>query len=180
MNRQPFSAQSEFAIAAGDTPPGPVQFQRAEMKFQYSLQARPWRSEHHTWGAWLAFTQQSFWQVYNGGLSRPFRETNYMPEAILTWHPSCERTGERPPCDVAGMQGRMVNIGYAHQSSGRGGNLSLSWNRLCAQFGFDRRVDASNAIALLVRPWVRIKESGGAFRMGCATIPAREAGVAQW
>ena len=52
------------------------------------------------------------------------------------------------------MRWRLANIGFAHQSNGRGDPLSRSWNRVYAELGFETR-----DLALLVRPWYRIKES---------------------
>ena len=51
-----------------------------EAKFQLSFKARLWTTDDRRWGVWAAYTQQSQWQVYNGDVSRPFRENNNMPE----------------------------------------------------------------------------------------------------
>jgi len=53
--------------------------------------------------------------------SRPFRETDYEPEALLAFDTHYE---------VLGWQGRLLGIGVNHQSNGRSNPLSRSWNRV--------------------------------------------------
>ncbi len=93
---------------------------------------------------WLAYTQQSHWQVFRD--SGPFRETNYEPEAM-----ALIRIDQKLP---GGIGLRYVNIGAVHQSNGQGGNVSRSWNRIYAQFAFEH----GDRLALLVRPWFRLPE----------------------
>ncbi|MEO6145735.1 MAG: phospholipase A [Sulfuriferula sp.] len=94
---------------------------------------------------WLGYTVTSFWQAYNSTISAPFRETNYEPEAMLVF---------RTDYDIAGLRGRFITLGAVHESNGRGATLSRSWNRVYAQFGFER-----GDFSLLIRPWYRIPES---------------------
>lgn len=70
----------------------------------------------------IAYTNRSFWQMYNEDISRPFRETNHEPELILTW------------------QTRNKYIDYVsttlnHHSNGQSGKLSRSWNRVILEAG---------------------------------------------
>lgn len=90
------------------------------------------------------YTQQTRWQVYDPGLSRPFRETNSEPEAMLAFHPDR---------DVLGWRLRLVAIGVSHRSGGRSEPLSRSWNRATLTLGSDR-----GDFGVPVRPWVRIDE----------------------
>ena len=49
-----------------------------ETKFQMSLKQR--LLKFYGWAFYFAFTQKSFWQVYDLDNSRPFRENNFNPE----------------------------------------------------------------------------------------------------
>ena len=123
-----------------------AKMQSTEAEFQISFKTRLWATEDRRFGIWGAYTQQSQWQVYNSDLSRPFRETNYMPELMASF---------RPGLSFRGMHWRLFNFGYTHQSNGRSDPISRSWDRLIAEFG----VEWEN-LALLVRPWVVIDDGG--------------------
>ncbi|HMO45828.1 MAG TPA: phospholipase A [Rubrivivax sp.] len=118
-----------------------------EAAFQLSFKFRAWTTDDRRWGAWVAYTQQSQWQLYNdsGNASRPFRETNYMPELILSYKPGLE---------WGGMQWNLFNLAFNHQSNGRSDVLSRSWNRMIATFGVE-----SGNLGLQGRLWWRIPES---------------------
>ena len=117
-----------------------------EAKFQLSLKAKVWQGVFGDQGdLWVGYTQSSRWQVYNSKLSRPFRETNYEPEAMLVFN-----TNYR----LLGWNGRLLSIGVNHQSNGRGDPLSRSWNRVIANVGFER-----NGWTVMLSPWWRVPES---------------------
>lgn len=94
---------------------------------------------------WGGYTQSSRWQVYNGAVSRPFRETNYEPEVMLVWSMS------RP---LWGGALRMASLSLNHQSNGRSLPLSRSWNRWIATLAWER-----DGWIVEARPWWRLKES---------------------
>ncbi len=117
-----------------------------ESKFQLSLKTKAWENIFGNNGdLWLGYTQSSRWQVFNGEESRPFRETNYEPEASLMF-----RTNYR----VFGLDGRLLGVTLNHQSNGRSDPLSRSWNRVIFNVGFER-----DNFALMLRPWIRIEEA---------------------
>ncbi len=141
VNNQPFTPLFE---AAGVPQQG---LDKMEAKFQLSFKGRLWSTEDRRWGIWAGYTQQSQWQVYNNdeGVSRPFRETNYMPELFLSYRPGVELPG--------GFQWKLLNVGYNHQSNGRAEPLSRSWDRMFAEFGVER-----GNLFLSARLWSRIEE----------------------
>ncbi len=94
---------------------------------------------------YVAYTNQSFWQVYNRSNSRPFRETNHQPELILTFTNDWE---------ILGFRNVSNDIIFNHQSNGQSGLLSRSWNRIILRSVFER-----NRFAFSFSPWYRIPES---------------------
>ena len=91
-----------------------------------------------------AFTMRAFWQVYNSDISAPFRETNYEPEVWVQF---------RPDWSFWGFRNSANWIGFNHQSNGRTEPLSRSWNRIFANFIFER-----DNLVFGVKPWIRIAE----------------------
>ena len=116
-----------------------------EAKFQLSLKTKAVENLIGDNGdLWLGYTQSSRWQVYNEDESRPFRETNYEPEASLIF---------RTNYNLLGLNGRLLGLTFNHQSNGRSDPLSRSWNRVMLNLGFEK-----DNFALMVRPWYRIDE----------------------
>lgn len=116
-----------------------------EAKFQLSLKTKAVENILGNNGdLWLGYTQSSRWQVYNSDESRPFRETNYEPEASLIF---------RTNYDLFGLNWRLLGLTLNHQSNGRSDPLSRSWNRVILNLGFEK-----DNFAMMVRPWYRIEE----------------------
>lgn len=127
----------------------PLDVQATESKFQVSFKVKiadfgRIAARLPPAALWVGYTQQSHWQVYNPRVSRPFRETNYEPEAILAFYPDR---------NVLGWRWRLAGVGINHQSNGRAEPLSRSWNRVIALAGAEQ-----GDFGLIVRAWLRIKE----------------------
>ena len=142
LNAAPFDP----LVSGGVLAPG-TELDDTEAAFQLSFKFRLWTTDDRRWGVWAAYTQQSQWQLYNdsGNASRPFRETNYMPELILSYKPAMQWRD---------VQWNLFNFAFNHQSNGRSDEISRSWNRLIASFGVEQE-----SLGLLARVWWRIPES---------------------
>jgi len=137
--------------APGRTVPEPIPWNDDELSFQLSFKSE--LVSRHDFAQkylglanvrlWFAYTQQSFWQVYNPRLSRPIRETDYEPEAILTFSTGNQENGWK-----------LLNLGAVHQSNGRALPQSRSWNRLYAEGGWEW-----GPFSMLGRVWWRVPES---------------------
>lgn len=126
-----------------------VEVEHSEIKMQFSFKVP--LVERVLFGhGFLSFgyTQQSFWQAYNGNYSSPFRENNYEPELLLTFPSAYE---------LAGFKGRLVTLSLNHQSNGRAEPLSRSWNRVMLDFVLER-----DETYLSIKPWWRIPEEASA------------------
>ncbi len=92
---------------------------------------------------WFGYTQLMAWQVFNHSNSRPIRETDYEPEAILTFGTRNQGNGLK-----------LVNLGLVHQSNGLQESEHRGWNRIYAQGGWDW-----SRLSVLARVWHRIPEA---------------------
>lgn len=122
------------------------QLDSGEVKFQVSfkipLSERLFDTRSRLY---FAYTQLSFWQAYNKGISAPFRDSNYQPE--LFW---------MLPTDwsVLGLRHRVLRIGVSHESNGRSVPDSRSWNRLYMNIVLTR-----GDFYLSLKPWYRLREN---------------------
>ena len=128
--------------------------QHTEVKFAFSMKAMVVSSsilQHHN-SIWFAYSQQSYWQALDAAHSRPFIESDYQPELVFS-----HRFGDAL-ADRRGLQPLFVNLTLVHQSNGQSDPRSRSWNRITGQLALVDRLGDDHSLALLVRPWYRIRE----------------------
>ena len=150
-HKQNYLLPARYTTDVNNQPSSPTQgtlpqslgYINTEVKFQFSLKVKALEIKDRL-DLWIAYTQLSFFQMYSKSISAPFRENNYEPELMSVIHTDY---------NLFGLRGRFINLGLVHQSNGRADPLSRSWNRVYAQFGFER-----DGFGLLVRPWYRIRE----------------------
>lgn len=98
-----------------------------EAEFQISFLIPVVRSDDYRgWDILFAYTHHSWWQIYNSEWSRPFRETNYMPE-LFTRKLILQKLGS------TNLRLTTFDVGYVHQSNGQTQMLSRSWDRIFAR-----------------------------------------------
>ncbi len=122
------------------------QLQHTEVQFQLSLKVLVAENLIGNNGHLsFAYTNRSFWQAYNRSISAPFRETDHEPELFLTFENDWTLFNARNSAN---------QIILNHQSNGRGGELSRSWNRVMFNSIWER-----DNFVLTFMPWYRIPES---------------------
>ena len=121
------------------------QVDNVEVKFQVSFKTPFWEKPFGENSAlYFAYTGQSYWQAYNSDVSSPFRETNHEPEIFAAWATDWK---------LGGWQVPYFSLGLSHQSNGRSGLGSRSWNRIYTEFAFEQ-----DRWVLSFKPWWRIPE----------------------
>lgn len=130
-----------FVVPADEVPvEKTLELDNVEATIQLSLKSKIAQNILGKGALWIAYTQKSYWQVYNAEFSRPFRETNYEPELIFNYPIKS---------DFLGLKTKMLGFAFNHQSNGREGKqFSRSWNRFILQAGFENK-DWS----LVLRTW---------------------------
>jgi phospholipase A1 len=129
-----------FGVEARGADPARVKFQ-----FSFRFEVASWNDIHNI-AINIAFTQRSFWDLFDWEHSAPFIETDYRPELFVSWRP---RRLERF---------REVQLGVMHESNGLGevGVVdqtmdSRSWNSVFVEgrWGISRSTSAGE-------PWVYV------------------------
>ncbi|MEZ5549996.1 MAG: phospholipase A [Pseudomonadales bacterium] len=92
----------------------------------------------------FAYTNQSWWQIYNTDFSSAFRESDHEPELFVRHYGG----PDFGPYSIAGW-----DLGFVHQSNGRPTRLSRSWNRVFANVAID-----GGDLALSIKAWYRLPE----------------------
>ena len=123
------------------------QAQNKEAKFQFSykvlLADELFDPNVHLF---FTYTQLAMWQFYDRDRSAPFRDINHEPEVLVSFDTN------RSLRDIFL---RRTEIGLSHQSNGTSAPDSRSWNRVYANFLFDRK-----NVAFAVKPWIRLGNFG--------------------
>ena len=104
---------------------GRFPYERAEAELQVSLRAKAFDGLLFKGDSfWLAYSQQSLWQLWNSAESSPFRSSDYQPEGMYVV-PVPASVGT-----LGGWRWRLMLAGFAHESNGQSDPLSRSWNRV--------------------------------------------------
>jgi len=146
------SHNSHRAEQSGNSMADGILAKNTEGKFQFSFK-HPIYDNLFSSGVdlWFAYTQQSYWQLYNTENSSPFRESNYEPEAWFEkrfYHLNYE-----------GWRFDKLALGFNHQSNGRSEAFSRSWNRIIASASLHREWSEQRTLAIELRAWRRVHES---------------------
>lgn len=119
-----------------------------ESEFQISFMALTNKNIFGTkFNTFLGYTHRSYWQMYNEEWSRPFRETNYNPEAFA-------RYIFDEPVNILGFKLIAYDIGLEHESNGQVQEISRSWNRV-----YGRMALLTGTTFINFKVWHRLAES---------------------
>ncbi|HEY0202164.1 MAG TPA: phospholipase A [Burkholderiaceae bacterium] len=147
VNTQPSSpAEGHTALSAQS-------YDRTETRIQVSVRTKIAKSlltggsDSRQDSLWFGYTAQSYWQIFNTELSRPFRNTDHEPELIYVYPSQLQLP--------LGWQLRYSGLGLVHQSNGQSLPLSRSWNRAYLMAG----VEKGNTWNVNARIWRRFAEN---------------------
>jgi phospholipase A1 len=155
VNTQPSSPSPGHSASATQS------FKRTETKIQLSVRTKIAKGLFKS-GAnddddrdslWFGYTQQSYWQLFNPGRSRPFRTTDHEPELIYIYPHQIALAG--------GWNYRLSGLGLVHQSNGQSLPLSRSWNRVYLMGAAEKILGPDSSLTLQGRAWQRLHEPSG-------------------
>lgn len=147
--------------SAGHTVTTPFNYKRNETKLQLSVRTKVAKGlfasgnddEDGSDSVWIGYTQQSYWQLFNSGVSRPFRTTDHEPEVVYIYPHRIDLAG--------GWKYRLSGLGLVHQSNGQSLPLSRSWNRVYLMGAAEKQLAGEGRLEVQARVWQRLRESSG-------------------
>ncbi|MGL4220393.1 MAG: phospholipase A [Shewanella sp.] len=140
-----YNPDPNMAPYAGEAAGSNYELDEMEAKFQISFKFPIWYNIFGDNGhLFFAYTNQSYWQVYNKEISSPFRETNHEPEIFMLFNNDWK---------IGSVTNSFWGLGAVHQSNGKAGLLSRSWNRIYGTMIFD-----AGPLAFSTKVWWRIPE----------------------
>jgi len=153
-----------FVMSGGVNPPligagTPPDYKHAETKIQLSVRTKVAKGLLKSGDAdaddqdslWFGYSQQSYWQLFSGNISRPFRTTDHEPEVIYIYPHQIALPG--------GWNYRLSGVGLVHQSNGQSEQLSRSWNRSYLMGAAEKVLGPESSLRLQGRIWDRLRES---------------------
>lgn len=154
-----------FVMSGGVNPPPligagtPPDYKHAETKIQLSVRTKVAKGLIKSGDAdaddqdslWFGYSQQSYWQLFSGNISRPFRTTDHEPEVIYVYPHQIALPG--------GWNYRLSGVGLVHQSNGQSEQLSRSWNRTYLMGAAEKVLGPESSLRLQGRIWDRLRES---------------------
>ncbi|MCY7370347.1 MAG: phospholipase A, partial [Polaromonas sp.] len=121
---------------------------------------------------WVAYSQKSYWQLFNSALSRPFRTTDHEPELIYVYPHQIALPGV--------WNYRLSGLGLVHQSNGQALPLSRSWNRAYLLGAAEKILGQDASLRLQARVWERLGEAGEDENPGIQSFIGRSELVGTW
>ena len=174
VNRQPTSPGVGASATTSEN------YQRGETKLQLSVRTKIAKGllkngredddDHDS--LWVAYTQKSYWQLFNSELSRPFRTTDHEPELVYIYPHQIALPG--------GWNYRLSGLGLVHQSNGQTLPLSRSWNRAYLMGAAEKALGQDSSLQLQGRVWNRLRESGDDENPGIQDTIGRAELVGRW
>ena len=155
VNNQPSSEAPGYSAST------PSNFRRNETRLQLSVRTKLAKGllvsggddESGIDSLWFGYTQQSYWQLFNGTASRPFRTTDHEPELVYIYPHQIDLPG--------GWKYRLSGLGLNHQSNGQGLPQSRSWNRVYLMGAAEKELGGDSRLDLQARVWQRVRERSG-------------------
>ncbi len=174
VNRQPTSPGLGASATTAEN------YQRGETKLQLSVRTKIAKGLLKNGGEddddhdslWVAYTQKSYWQLFNSELSRPFRTTDHEPELIYIYPHQIALPG--------GWNYRLSGLGLVHQSNGQSLPLSRSWNRAYLMGAAEKVLGQESSLRLQGRIWNRLRESGDDENPGIQNYIGRAELAGSW